>query len=192
MLGANNMEKEAAPGTPLGTEEEYIAGTGTYVEEGVIYSSTSGAVSESNKKLAVSQRAELREVGRGAIVYGRVENIIEPIALVSVIPISSEGVRFPCVPNYCVIRAANVKHGYVKQIRDEFKLGDIIKAKVIEVKKDELVLGTEDDEFGVVKAFCTVCRHPLSLSGSSLICEECGSKERRKLSKEYMCIKRGV
>jgi exosome complex component CSL4 len=183
------MEKDTAPGTPLGTEEEYMAGSGTYSEGGVIYSSTAGAVRESDKKLAVSQRAELRQAGRGAIVYGRIENIIEPIALISVVPISPEGVRFACVPNYCVLKAANVKVGYVRQIHDEFKIGDIIKAKVIEVKKDELVLGTEEDEFGVVKAFCTVCRNPLALVGSSLVCEECGSKERRKLSKEYWCVK---
>lgn len=185
----NNMEKDVAPGTFLGTEEEYIAGSGTYIEGGKVYSSAAGVVRESDKNLSVDQKAALHSVKPGTIVYGRVEDVFEPIARVSVIPVSSKGVRFAGLPDQCVIRISNVKMGYVKQIHDEFKIGDIIKAKVIDVSKGEVALGTKEDNLGVVKAFCTTCRSPLCLVGSSLVCGKCGGKEMRKLSKEYWCVK---
>jgi len=79
----------------------------------------------------------------------------------------------------------NVSTRYVERLKDEFKIGDLIKAKVVKASSLGIDLATDDFSFGVVKAFCSKCRHPLQLFGQSLRCLNCGSSERRKVSSDY-------
>src|SRR2546428_10898055 len=65
-----------------------------------------------------------------------------------------------------------------------YRLGDIIRAKVIQVKPS-LQLTTAETTLGVVKALCSVCRGPLELRGRELYCPRDERTERRKVAADY-------
>src|SRR5207253_8687121 len=71
------------------------------------------------------------------------------------------------------IHISNVSEEYTEDIHDMYRLGDIIRAKVIQVKPS-VQLTTAERDLGVVKALCSVCRGPNSTrkpgqaSGSSV------------------------
>src|SRR5438067_11352656 len=67
------------------------------------------------------------------------------------------------------IHTSNVSEDYTEDIHDKFRLGDIIRAKVIQVKPS-VQLTTAEANLGVVNALCSVCRGPTELRGHDLYC----------------------
>ncbi|VVC01893.1 Exosome complex component Csl4 [uncultured archaeon] len=180
------MEKKLVmPGDFIGTEEEYIAGAGTYSDNERIYASIAGELREEARKLSVVQGQPLSILGPGAVIIGKVENIVEPIALVSVQMGDTEAHRFGENGDYAVLHASMIKRGYVKNVRDEYKVGDLIRAKIADIRNGEIRLATDADELGAIKAYCGKCRHPMKVESGVLKCESCEWKDNRKLAKDY-------
>ncbi len=179
-------KKLVVPGDFIGTEEEYLAGEGTFSENERIYANIAGEAGDEQHKLFVSQKKSLHALGIGTMVVGRVENIVEPIALVSIASGSgaSEN-RFGETSDYAVLHASMIRKGYVKNVRDEYKIGDIIRAKIVDIRNGEFRLSTDADECGAIKAFCGKCRHPMKFESAVLKCESCEWKDNRKLAKDY-------
>ena len=177
------------PGKYLGSELENLAGNCTYVENDGIYSSHVGLAVQQERTIAVKPAKAAHILRPGNIVLGRVAEIIEPIALVRVAEVHYGVERF--VPNafYCVLHVSRVRPGYAKFIRDEVHVGDVIKARVDSIDREEVYLSTKEQGLGVVKAYCERCRAPLVLKGEMLECNRCGSKERRRLAPEYRRLK---
>ncbi|VVC00095.1 Exosome complex component Csl4 [uncultured archaeon] len=176
--------KFVVPGDFIGTEEEYLPGEGTFVDRERIYSTLTGESSEAARKLAVSQKRPLRALGIGTTIIGRVENIVEPIALVSM----QEGLgeaRFGGTDEYAVLHASMIRKGFVKNVRDEYKIGDIIRAKIVDLRNGEMRLSTDADNLGAIKAYCGKCRHPMAVESGIIKCEGCGNKDNRKLANDY-------
>lgn len=186
MAGING--KHVIPGEFIGTEEEFVPSGGTYVEGESIRSSTAGVLSDSNRSLSVGRHNLLGIMSPGTIVLGRVENIVEPIALVSVLAQEGQNARFAQLPDNCVLHASRIKDGFVKNVRDELRIGDIVRAKISEIRQGEIHISTEGEQLGVVKAYCIKCRNPLALSSGVLSCSSCGNKENRKLASDYRSI----
>ena len=136
--------------------------------------------------LLVMQKRKLASLGIGTTIIGSIENIVEPIALVRVKFGSLAGdERLGDNPDYAVLHASMIKRGYVKNVRDEYKVGDIIRAKIADIRNGELRLATDSDELGTVKAYCGKCRHPMKVESGVLKCESCEWKDNRKLAKDY-------
>jgi exosome complex component CSL4 len=175
------------PGDFLGTEEEYVPGYGAYQEESEIRASLPGELdADSERRLNISSKcATPITLKVGMVVYGRIEEIFEPVALVRVDPIETKIDRQVVEQFYCVLHVSRVKMGYARSIRDEVKIGDIIKAVVDEISKSEIYLSTKRGGMGVVKAYCSRCRSSMRLEGQTLICESCEGKEQRKLGSPY-------
>lgn len=177
------------PGDFLGTEEEFAAGSGTRVEEGRIYAAFFGTMEVARDKVvSVKPRVQApRPISPGAIVYGRVEEIFEPVALIQLQAVEWKEARQVPPEGYSVLHASRVKMGYVENVHDEVRIGDIVKCSVEGIRRDgEISLSMKGPGLGVVKAYCSRCRGPLALiSGGALKCGRCGSVERRKLSGEY-------
>lgn len=178
----------ALPGKTLGTEEEYLAGNDTFAEGvNIIAVNVGESVVDADRRISVKAFKKPVMLGKGAIVYGRVEEIFEPIALVRVEGVG-EGARQVCNQYYCVLHVSKISGGFAKSVRDEVRIGDIIKAVVDEIKNEEICISTKAPALGVVKAFCSNCRHPLEKKGNSLECSNCGSRENRKLASSYRSI----
>ena len=176
--------KFVVPGDFIGTEEEYLSGEGTFSDREKIYASISGEASESARKLAVMQKKPLRALAIGTVIIVAVENISEPIALVSMRMGIGEH-RFGETDEYAVLHASMIRKGYVKNVRDEYKIGDIIRAKIVDQRNGEFRLSTDADDLGAIKAYCAKCRHPMNVESGILQCQECGTKDNRKIAKDY-------
>ena len=177
-------KKFVVPGDFIGTEEEYLVGEGTFSENEKIYATLTGESEEAAKKLAVFQKRPLRALGVGTVIIGTVENIVEPIALVSM-QVGIGEHRFGETDEYAVLHASMIRKGYVKNVRDEYKVGDIIRAKIVDQRNGEFRLSTDADDLGAIKAYCAKCRHPMKIESGLLSCEDCGTKDNRKLAKDY-------
>jgi exosome complex component CSL4 len=125
----------------------------------------------------------------GAMIIGRIEAIIEPIAIVSVHKINGKDKkRYMISGENFILRASNIKKGYVKNVRDEFNIGDIIRARICEVRNNEFRITTEDDDCGCIKAFASAQKGRCELikSPSGLTCKNNAEiKENRKIASDY-------
>ena len=80
-----------------------------------------------------------------------------------------------------VLPVTAIRSEYVEDLRNEIKVGDIIKAKINKKTKTGFEISISEEGFGVVKAFCPKCREPMHLKSDLFICN-CGWKERKKLT----------
>ena len=185
-----DLEDYVYPGLLVGTEEEYEPGEGTYLENGQIYSLLFGKKEIKNRKITIKQERKLINFFVGQKVIGRVDYIIEPIAIVKVIDDrTNKDYRFIYTGENFVLRIENIKRGYIKRVSDEYKVGDIIKAKIIEIKNGEYQLSTVDDDCGVIKAYNSAFnepRNPLTKTPMNLVDIKTNRRETRKVSSDYL------
>jgi exosome complex component CSL4 len=104
---------------------------------------------------------------------------------VDLIPFRSRNFEFVVSGLSAVLRVANIDRKYVKSLRDEIRIGDIVRVKVMEVTSHTIRLTTAERDLGVIKAFCSSCRHDLEKQGTKLVCRNCGSVESRKTASDY-------
>jgi exosome complex component CSL4 len=76
------------------------------------------------------------------------------------------------------------KKEYVRDLRDEVKIGDIIKAKVSKITKTGVDISIAGPESGFLCVFCPKCRNRMDLKDINFICNACEWKERRKTPRE--------
>ncbi|OIO22135.1 hypothetical protein AUJ17_00015 [Candidatus Micrarchaeota archaeon CG1_02_47_40] len=175
-----------SPGAELGFEEEYEAGEGVYIADGKIYSSVLGERVIEGRTIGVKAKKKLKNLSIGDVLYGQVGMVAEPVvALIEVLAPKKKDAYFPSNSDYCSLHASSLKRGFVRNIHDEIKIGDIVRAEVLEVKKTEVCLTTNKNNLGVVKAFCTKDRAVLEMKEGALICPLCGRNEIRKVSDDY-------
>jgi len=179
-------KKILKPGDFICGAEENAGGQGTFNSNDEIYSSVFGTFENEGHEAKVKTNKTIKSAKIGDEVYGIVIDVMDSKALVAVVPLSNEkGVRFT-PEGTAVIRVQDISERYVQTIKEEFRIGDIIKARVIAVGNG-LDLSTKgSDEYGVIKAFCSRCRNVLVLKGSQLNCKRCERGERRKTSKYYL------
>jgi exosome complex component CSL4 len=183
------MDKEKVlPGQFLCTEEEFTPGKGSFSENGEVYSDTAGttALEPRFKRIDVQARKPLRMLSRGATIFGRIMFVKENSASVALLQDPMQRGSEILGPTMAMLPIRNVSSRYVEKLRDEFRVGDLIKAKVTKASNLGVDLATDDPRFGVVKAFCVKCRQPLHLFGQNLRCLNCGSNETRKISSDYL------
>jgi len=177
-------KKFVVPGDFIGTEEEFLPGAGTFADSERVYASLSGQIGDQDRALHITQSRPWKNVEPGETIIGRIENIVEPIALVGIIGGGAHA-RFSETSDYAVLHASLIKRGFVKNVRDEYKIGDIIRAKVVDMRNGELRLSTDSDELGAIKAFCQKCRHAMKVESGIVKCESCDWKDNRKLASDY-------
>ncbi|MCX6776401.1 MAG: exosome complex RNA-binding protein Csl4 [Candidatus Micrarchaeota archaeon] len=186
------MGEFITPGKLLGTEEEFVCGECVYGDEGKLHALCTGEVSVDKQKVVSVKPSNAipKMVGPGMVVYGRVEDIFEPIALVKLEPLEAQGARQTQGDYLSVLHVSNIRRDYVESLRSEVRVGDVIKAVVSEIRRGEVYLDIRGADLGVVKAYCSRCRNPLYLRDRALVCKNCGNRENRKLCKEYSAIER--
>jgi len=71
---------------------------------------------------------------------------------------------------------------YVRSVRDCFRIGDIVRARVTLVVPFGVDVTTAEPGLGVVQAYCSRFRASMHLFGTHWKCTKCGSDEIRKLA----------
>jgi len=176
----------AYPGEFIGTEEEYLQGKGTYVApDGRIYASVMGELHiDSKRRATVVSYEKIPDVKVGTVVLGKIAEMFESVAFVDV-EITEHGKKDRTIQLSGVIPVSEIKMEYVRSIRDELRIGDFVKAAVTRITPFRLELSLKGRDLGVIKGFCTMCRHELNLQGRSLKCPNCGHVETRRLAFPY-------
>ena len=174
-------KKLVLPGDHLSSAEEAEAGDNTYSEKDEIYSAGFGEDESGPGKSAVRTRRSLTQPSIGLGVYCVIMKTSLNKAVAGCISISEaeggkRGVQFDAV-----LPVTAIREGYVDKVRDEVKVGDIIKAKIEKIMKTGIDISIRPPDCGVVCAFCPRCREKMPLRERIFICASCGWKERRKL-----------
>ncbi len=176
------------PGDFLATAEEFVPGDGAYEENGKIYSSCTGVVlvDVRTKHISVFSRTlGPPALKRDDVVVGRVEEVRDQSANVYIGVLRGREDRELPLPNMGSIHVSQVNTSYVEEMHQQFKLGDIVRARVMNARRAPVQLLTAGDDLGVIVATCSRCRALLEREDSKLRCSECGNVEFRKLASDY-------
>jgi len=184
MSGIRSNGQFVVPGQKLGVIEEFIPNSGTYVKDGCIYSSSVGYVLIDfvNKKVSVYPAARNTNVPKvGSVVIGWVTNVQSSHATIQIVKV---GRKF--LPGHFtgIIHISDVSHKYLDNMYDAFRIGDVIRAKVISDKNKTFHLTTRDENLGVIYAFCSQCGGIL-IKRRNLRCTICGNVEKRKTASDF-------
>jgi exosome complex component CSL4 len=173
------------PGERLGVIEEFIPDSGTYVKDGVIYSKIVGRALMD----LLSKRVSVYPLVGGApvpkvsnIVVGQVGNAQSDNVLVRIFKIGPKKLSGVFTG---ILHISDVQERYVKSMNDVCKPGDIIRTKVISNKNQVSHLSTNDQNLGVLYAFCSRCSSLLEPKRHQMQCPKCGNIERRKTTLDY-------
>lgn len=181
-----SKDKIVMPGEQVSTCEELLPGDGTYEENGIIRASIVG-------KYVVDQKYHRAKVEpltnspvllkKGDIVLAEVGSVRSNMIIANVIHVTGKNRAISGDTNG-TLRVSEIAQGYVKDPASEYSAGDIIRAKITQVRPS-VQLATKDRDLGVIKAMCTKCRHALIMKGNTLECDNCGNKERRRTASDY-------
>jgi exosome complex component CSL4 len=181
-----DKNKIVLPGEQVSTSEELSPGDGTFEDEGVIKASRIGTyvIDEKHRRAIVKPLTSIPvELKRGDIVLAEVGMVRSNMVIAEVIHVIGKN-RSVSGNTNGTLRVSEISTGYVKDPTTEFAPGDIIRAKVTQVKPN-IQLATKDRDLGAIKSVCTRCRHPLIQKGNILECGNCGRKEKRKTTNDY-------
>ena len=180
-------KKVVLPGEFLSTEEEFVPGKNAFDSEGNVYSGALGEVEQDNKtkEISVKPSVQVKKIEKGSIVFGRVSLVKENSVSIELFPNLDAEQRQVIPTTGAMLPIRCVSRDYVEKLRDCFKVGDIVRARVMKVIPQGFDLETNQPDLGVVKAFCGKCRKPMQVFGRNLKCLSCGNTETRKLSNKY-------
>lgn len=173
------------PGDRLGVVEEFLPGTGTYEQEGTIYSNFTGTakIDLRNKRVTVVPTTRIPELPKeGATILASVTHVQEKMATVSIWKIDENTLQNPFT---AILYISSSSPRYERNMSDVCKAGDIIRARIIDMTNRIPQLTTAGRGLGVVKSFCSRCGGTLPLVSRRLQCSSCGNVERRRLAEDY-------
>ena len=180
------QERVVLPGDEVAVAEEFEAGEGTYEEHGRIYAAQPGhleldAHGRVARVSAFNPPAHLRV---DEVVYGAVDEMRASMCEARVLAIHGRD-RQVAGEISASLHVSKISNTYVEDIRDAMRLGDIIRARVIQTEPS-LQITTAEGNLGVVLALCSNCRRPMERAGDDRVrCPRCERTDRRKLTADY-------
>ena len=174
------------PGEKLSTSEELLAGDGTYDDQGIIRAARLGQyfVDEKAHSAIVKPITSTPVIlKKGDTVLAEVRSVRSAMVIADVIHVIGKNRAISGDTNG-TLHISEISNSYVKDPESVFTLGDIFRAKVIQVNPS-VQLTTKGTNLGVIKAFCSSCRNPLEKKDSILECVTCGHREKRRMADDY-------
>ncbi len=175
------------PGQFLAVEEEYASGANTYLdEEGRVFSQALGVPTfdEHNHEVNVQKIAKpVVPLDIGSIVLGKVALVKDNMLVLELLRAEKGGVPRKILQGSASVMISRVSPNFVKSLDDLFCIGDLVRAKVVEVNPYGVELATAEPMLGVVKAYCSNCRFALEEFEEILKCANCNAVEKRKMAK---------
>lgn len=181
------MKKDIVfPGDKLSTSEELLAGDGTYDDEGIIRAARLGTYFVDSKAHAATVKPLTStpvQLKKGDIVLSEVRSVRSSMVIADVIHVTGKNRAISGDTNG-TLHISEISTSYVKDPESVFTLGDIFRAKTIQVNPS-IQLTTKGANLGVIKGFCSKCRNPLEKKDKILECPVCGNREKRKMATDY-------
>ena len=144
-------DKIVLPGEQVSTSEELLPGDGTFEEDGIIRAERIGTyvVDEKYRRAKVIPLTSVPvTLRKGDIVLAQVGSVRSNMVIAEVIHIIGKKRSISGDTNG-TLRVSEISNGYVKDPTTEFAPGDIIRAKVVQVKPN-IQLATKDNDLGAV------------------------------------------
>lgn len=175
---SKNKDLIIVPGEEIAIEEQYAGGKNTFVKFGKVKSVTLGKAvfDEGQKKVNVEGKI-VQTITVNDIVYGKVVKVKDSMASIE---LTSAENNKKITSKEANLPVRNVSTEYISKMDNFFKIGDLVKAKVVSVNPLGIDLATNETGLGVIKAYCKECRSELSHNDNKLLCFNCGSQEERK------------
>lgn len=175
-------ENVTLPGEKVASIEEFEGGNGTYESDGVIRASMMGKVNFDFKKRV----AKVEEVKRalvpkaGDIVVGFIDMVPGNMVSMRILYVNNKktDARFNAIS---LMRGGRGRRGGGVM----FKVGDLVRAKVVSVLNANIHVDFHDPNFGVIYTVCHSCGSNIARVGGHVKCAECGTAEERKLADDY-------
>ena len=182
-MNASEPPRLVLPGDYLGAAEEFLPGRGTYENRGRIYASVLGTpvVDPRDRTVRVEARNAVPEIREGDLVYARIDELKQAMAVCTVLTTVTSRRAVPGAPEGTV-HISKAKEGYTESLSGEFAVGDLLLARVLQ-PRPSIKLSTASATLGVVAARCQACHALLTAGPKDLVCPRCGNRERRKLAK---------
>ncbi|MGE4274744.1 MAG: exosome complex RNA-binding protein Csl4, partial [Candidatus Methanomethylophilaceae archaeon] len=137
--------KRVLPGEEVAVEEEYLASEGTYNEDGIIYASQVGDLELNLEEMTAGVRSPNppNVLRNGDVVFGIIADTRSTMATVDVVAKdgSERGVGGE---TYGTIHVSKISPGYTEDVTKELRKGDIIRARVTQIKPS-LQLTTKEE-----------------------------------------------
>lgn len=173
------------PGEEIATTEEFLAGEGTYESKGRIFSSYLGTVNlDTREKVAtVEPLNPLVTLNPQDIVIARVTDVKNNMVIADVVRVEGRE-RNVTGETMGSLHISKISPDYTEDVRREYRIGDIIRAQVEQVRPS-LQLFTGREDLGVLIALCTRCRMPMEKKDKNLYCSNCKRTELRRASPDY-------
>ncbi|MFW5928233.1 MAG: exosome complex RNA-binding protein Csl4, partial [Thermoplasmatota archaeon] len=132
-------------------------------------------------------RKTVVELEEGDIIYGQVSRRKNSLVNIDIDLVERES-RDILRELEGSIHISKVSNDYTDNLKQEYLVGDIVRAKVVQIEPT-IRLSTEGKTYGVVKGYCSNCRKPAEKKGNKLYCSNCDRTENRKISSVYGKIK---
>jgi len=181
MLGDLPLAELIFPGKEIAVTEEAQPSRGTVEENGMVYAAVVGEPKLYGGMASIANAKMPRLLAKGDLIVGKIEDLFDNVALVSFQPLE-KNIASPA--DRAFLRITEIKGragGFVENFNEFVRIGDLIRARVIEVTDLGVYLTLTESGLGVLKAFCTTCRLELN---ENLECKHCMHKERRKMAYE--------
>lgn len=189
------------PGDKIATEEEFLPGSNTYAENGIIYAATTGTVKIADGKASVHTLSrDIEKIDRGMYIVGRVTDNMRSVMFVDIDTIYTKAKEFIALKDGKIIIERQRPRPAFRDRRGEAPMqerqqapakecgvGDIILAKVQYNDPDAYTLTLDDNDAGVIHSVCDKCGSELEYNSkdNALICTECKYNQQRKISPHY-------
>ncbi len=182
---SRELREVAVPGEYLGVAEEFLPGPGAYESDYRLRAAVIGQVLRDriNKVVSVRPFKAVTLPQQGAIVIAVITEVREDIARSKIYIVNNLPLKYPFTG---ILHATQIaeKTGEVKQIYEHLRIGDFVRARVLN-RTPPYLLTIRDPKLGVVLASCSKCGATLKPSGDKLTCPQCGNTEKRKIAQGY-------
>jgi len=171
-------QKVFVPGEEITTEEEFMPGRNAFADKGIVRATAMGIAEfdDENKEVKIKGNA-IKATREGDIVAGKVILVKETSVVVDLVS-AEKGRKITRKNAQIPIRNASTE--FTNNLHDLFKIGDIVRAKIVMQSPLAIDLATNEKGLGVTKAYCSNCRSAMNYSGGKLMCLLCGNVEGRR------------
>ncbi len=137
---------------------------------------------DSNKDILkiIEKIPKKKGLDKDDVIIGVVVQTTDKIAIIN-IENKKQNVLTPSATGILFIN--NVSKDYIEKMGDVVRIGDIIKAKVIEKDKFGFKLTIDENNLGVIKSNCFKCKTELVLNQKEIKCLKCKTINHKKIGK---------
>ena len=176
------------PGDEVAFIEEFESGKNTYVDDGSIRSSTVGRKLYDLKRriVRIEQKNTPNLPKIGDILVGYIDMLFGSMISVKILYINDA----KSISGFSAISLSGGQGGWPRErgerrSRITFRVGDIIRGRVVSLLNSNIHITIAERDFGVVYTLCYNCGGNTVRVNNAVKCVECGTYEERKLTADY-------